>query len=131
MTALANQLQRPQVQSYVLISQAKSLPAGIILLMRSDVHICLQPRSTQLCFSSSAEDAYPTIRIDRRKRRQASISPKIQLVRFGTTDIYRYASPGIMPTRHARNLLQSRILFCTVEKRDHTWPQLLARQAKV
>ena len=137
MIALANQLQRPQVQSYVLKSQAKSLPAGIIhlsyyWLMGSEVQICLQ--ATQ--YPASASQALLRMHTQLLENKQkwekegklVSSDEKFSLYALELQICltwYDAYSTCEKPPPVSDFVLHGR------EKRDHTWPQLPARQAKV
>lgn len=67
-------------------------------------------------FSSSAVDPYPnyqkTNRNEKKKASQNNQQRNLACMLWNG----RYASPCMMSTRHARNLLQSQILFCTGER---------------
>lgn len=130
--ALANQSQRPRVQSYVLKSQAKSLADGIylfiLLIDEARFKFAFRQRSTQLPLLQLCCGSIPNYQ----KRNEKKMASQNNQQRNSACMLWngRYASPCMMPTPHARNLLQSQILFCTGE-RNRITPGLSCQHDKL
>jgi hypothetical protein len=136
MIALANQLQRPQVQSYVLKSQAKSLPAGIIYLsywlMGSEVQICLQATQYPASASQALLMMHTQLLENKQKwEKEGKLVSSDEKFSFYALEqqicltLYDAYSTCEKPPPVSDFVLHRR------EKWGHTWPQLPARQAKV